>query len=290
MSYRTVVVTHRCKLDLRMNYLEIRQVDDKKRVLMDEISTLILENPAISLTGCLLSALLAKKVNIILCDSQHNPQGTILPLAGSHDSTRKIRQQLSWNTEQRGLVWTAIVKEKIRQQSLFLQELEKKREAELLESYLTAIRFKDETNREGHAAKVYFNALFGLDFTRDADIPTNSALNYGYALLLSLINREICACGYLLQLGLFHDNIFNPFNLSCDLMEPFRILVDRYVKNAEYTAFGTEEKHDLLNILNQEVQIKNTKQVLPNAVKIYVKSVFQALNQGDVSALEFYRV
>ena len=94
-------------------------------------------------------------------------------------------------------------------------------------------------------------------------------MNYGYALLLSLVNREISASGYLLQLGLFHDNIFNPFNLACDLMEPFRIVVDRYVYNARYTAFDTEEKHDLLNILSQEVQIKDTKQVFPNAVKIY---------------------
>jgi CRISPR-associated endonuclease Cas1 subtype II len=273
-----------------MNYLEIRQVDEKKRVLMDEISTLILENPAISLTGCLLSALLAKKVNVILCDVQHNPQGTILPLAGCHDSTRKIRQQLAWNMEQRGLVWTAIVKEKIRQQGLFLRELGKQREAVLLESYLKDVQFKDATNREGHAAKVYFNALFGLDFTRDAENPTNSALNYGYALLLSLVNREISASGYLLQLGLFHDNIFNPFNLSCDLMEPFRIVIDRYVYNAKYTAFDTEEKHDLLNVLSQEVQIKDTKQVFPNAVKIYVKSVLQTLNQKDLSTLAFYQI
>ena len=290
MSYRTVVVTKRCKLDLRMNYLEIRQVDEKKRVLMDEISTLILENPAISLTGCLLSALLAKKVNILLCDAQHNPQGTILPLAGCHDSTRKIRKQLAWNREQCGLVWTAIVKEKIWQQAVFLKELGKIKEASLLESYWSDVQFKDATNREGHAAKVYFNALFGMDFTRDAEIPTNSALNYGYALILSLVNREISASGYLLQLGLFHDNIFNPFNLSCDLMEPFRIVVDRYVHKAGYAEFDTDEKHDLLNVLSQEVLIKNTKQVLPNAIKIYVKSVLQALNHEDLSVLAFYRI
>ena len=40
-------------------------------------------------------------------------------------------------------------------------------------------------------AKVYFNGLFGMEFTRSADTVTNSALNYGYALLLSVFNREI---------------------------------------------------------------------------------------------------
>ena len=33
MSFRTVVITKRCKLDVRMNYMEIRQVDEKKEFL-----------------------------------------------------------------------------------------------------------------------------------------------------------------------------------------------------------------------------------------------------------------
>lgn len=45
-----------------------------------------------------------------------------------------------------------------------------------------------------------------------------------------------------LQLGLFHDNIFNPFNLASDLIEPFRILVDKQVIRMEFTEFGHEQK------------------------------------------------
>ena len=88
----------------------------------------------------------------------------------------------------------------------------------------------DVTNREGHAAKVYFNALFGKDFTRTEECPINAALNYGYALILSCFNREIVSNGYITQIGLFHDNMFNPYNLSSDLMEPYRVVVDRMVK------------------------------------------------------------
>ncbi len=75
------------------------------------------------------------------------------------------------------------------------------------------IRTLDSTKREGHAAKVYFNALFGMDFTRADDNPINAALNYGYSMILSAINREITAAGYLTQIGIFHQNTFNPFNL-----------------------------------------------------------------------------
>ena len=147
----------------------------------------------------------------------------------------------------------------------------------------------DVTNREGHAAKVYFNALFGKDFTRTEESPTNAALNYGYALILSCFNREIVANGYMTQIGLFHDNMFNPYNLSSDLMEPYRVLVDQIVKKQYWEKFETEEKHEMLKLLSQGVILEGKKECVINAIKIYTKSVFDALNDKDVSLIRFYR-
>lgn len=164
-----------------------------------------------------------------------------------------------------------------------------KEEAELLSSYLKEIVWNDTTNREGHAAKVYFNALFGLDFTRTEDNNINAALNYGYSIILSTFTREIAANGYITQLGLFHDNMFNQFNLASDLMEPFRVLVDREVKQMKVDSFEHDEKMQLVNILNQEVSIDGRIQYVNNAIKIYCKSVFDALNDDDSSLVRFYR-
>ena len=47
------------------------------------------------------------------------------------------------------------------------------------------------TNREAHAAKVYFNSLFGKEFSRDDVNSINAALNYGYGILLSNFNKEL---------------------------------------------------------------------------------------------------
>lgn len=145
------------------------------------------------------------------------------------------------------------------------------------------------TNREGHAAKVYFNALFGLDFTRSEENSTNAALNYGYVLLLSAFNRCITANGYLTQLGLFHDNMFNPFNLASDLMEPFRPIVDRKVKEMQPVKFEHEEKMEVLTILQAEVKINGRTEFVSNAIKIYCKSVFDAINNEDISEIRLYR-
>lgn len=159
----------------------------------------------------------------------------------------------------------------------------------MLSGYIKEIEFNDATNREGHAAKVYFNALFGMDFNRNADNAINAALNYGYRIILSAVNREVVSNGYLTQLGLFHDNMFNQFNLASDFMEPFRVLVDREVFGLNLTKFEHEEKMQLVNIFNHEVKIDNKIQYVNNAIKIYCKSVFEALNEDDSALVRFYK-
>ncbi len=287
MSWRTVVISHRCKLDYKMGYLVVRG-EDTKRVFLDEVAVLLLENTAISLTGCLLAVLSEKKIKVVFCDEKRTPTAELVPYYGCHDTTQKIRMQMAWQEDIKGAVWTEIISEKIRKQASFLAERGKGKEAELLRGYLTQMAFYDTTNREGHAAKVYFNGVFGMDFTRgDGTNPINAALNYGYSLVLSAFNREVVANGYLTQLGLFHNNMFNHFNLSCDLMEPFRVLVDRKVCSRTYETFETEDKHAMLDLLHERVTIDGCQQTVLNAIKLYTKSVFDALNDGDVSLIRF---
>ena len=195
---------------------------------------------------------------------------------------------MEWSKEIKECVWTEIIAEKIRKQAEFLEETNKINESVMLKSYIEQLEIGDVTNREGHAAKVYFNALLGKDFTRSHDCVTNAALNYGYSIILSYVNREIVSHGYLTQLGLFHSNMFNQFNLSCDLMEPFRIVVDRCVYKNHFTVFEKEEKHLLVNLLNSTVIINNTEQYLGNAIKIFCTSVFNAINDNDVSEINYY--
>nr|WP_278675122.1 type II CRISPR-associated endonuclease Cas1 [Acidaminococcus fermentans] len=164
-----------------------------------------------------------------------------------------------------------------------------KEEASLLQSYMEQLQPGDATNREGHAAKVYFNAMFGTDFVRSEDNSINAALNYGYSILLSCFTREITANGYLTQLGLFHENMFNPFNLASDLMEPYRPLVDDLVYAVQPEKFSTEEKHQMLSLLGTEVEINQRREVLGNSIKIYAKGVFDALENDDIHYMRFYK-
>lgn len=287
MSWRTVVISESAKLDYKLDYLVVRQRDIIK-IHLSEISVLMIETTNVSLTVALLSELTKRKIKVIFCDEKRNPSSELIPYYGCHDTSAKIRQQVLWSADIKKLVWTEIVSEKIRNQKEFLYLLNKE-EYSLLEEYLEQIEPGDITNREGHAAKVYFNALFGMDFTRTADTPVNASLNYGYGIILSAFNREITANGYITQLGLFHNNMFNMFNLGSDLMEPFRVLVDKCVYELKPDKFQKEEKYCILDILNKEIKIDGKVNYVNNAIKLYCKSVFDAINENDISLIRFYR-
>ncbi len=287
MSWRTVVVSSSAKLDLQLGCLVVRN-DTTTKIHLSEISILLVESTAVSITVSLMAELMKHKIKVIFCDEKRNPSSELIGYYGSHDTSSKIRQQILWKKQIKDAVWTEIVTEKMRQQMFLLSEQGKEEESDRLASYIREIAFRDETNREGHAAKVYFNALFGMDFTRTIDNSTNAALNYGYSIVLSAFNREITANGYLTQMGIFHDNMFNPFNMASDLMEPFRVLVDRCVVSMNLEKFEQEEKMQLVDILNDEVLIDGHRSYVNNAIKIYCKSIFDAINAEDISEIRFY--
>ncbi len=287
MSWRTVVISNTAKLDYQMGYLVVR-TKDMTKIHLNEISNLIIETTSVSITVALLSELTKKKIKVVFCDEKRNPSSELIPYYGSHDTSAKIKKQIGWSDDIKKSIWTEVVYQKIKMQADHLV-CYKAKEAEMLYQYLNELEFGDATNREGHAAKVYFNALFGKDFTRSAENSLNAALNYGYSLLLSAFNREISANGYLTQLGLFHDNMFNPFNLASDLMEPFRPLVDHIVKLNMPQKFEHDEKVMMLRLLELEVNIYGRNEYVNNAIKIYCKSVFDAINDSDMSLLKFYK-
>lgn len=286
MSWRTVVISSSAKLDYHMGYMVVRK-DEEIKIHISEISILIIESTAVSLTAALLSELTKKKIKVIFCDEKRNPSSELVPYYGAHDTSEKIRRQMAWTSDVKSIIWTEIVREKILKQAKHLDEWNLA-EAEMLYNYINEIEIGDANNREGHAAKVYFNALFGKDFTRTEENSINAALNYGYGIILSAFNREIVSNGYITQIGLFHDNMFNQFNLASDLMEPFRVLIDREVIQMQRKEFTHEEKIQLVNVLNNEVMIDGKTQYVNNAIKIYCKSVFDALNENDSALIRFY--
>jgi CRISPR-associated endonuclease Cas1 subtype II len=213
----------------------------------------------------------------------------LLPIYGCHDTNVKIKEQIVWGSSIKQKVWTQIVKFKVENQGFMLKFLNIEDDGYFVEKS-SSIRLGDEGNIEAQAAKKFFHLLFGNKFVRASDSPTNSALNYGYSLLLSIFNREIVKNGYLTQLGIGHKSVNNHFNLGCDLMEPFRPLIDKIVKESNIQEnFGTEEKHQMLQVFESKLVIDGKTFSLLNTIERYTSSVFKALNSSDVSLIKNYR-
>ena len=288
MTWRTVVIRERAKLDYSLNFMTVRQEAGVRKISLGEIYMVIVENTAVSLTAVLLNELIKNKIKVVFCDEKRNPSSELIQYYGSHDTSLKYKNQLEWSKESKERIWTRIVYEKIFNQMQFLKKLNKE-EYRFLEQYLSELEWNDSSNREGFAAKVYFNVLYGMDFSRNKECFINAALDYGYSIILSAFNREIVASGYFTQLGLCHRNPFNKFNLSSDFMEPFRILVDEEVYKLEGTEFTKDHKNKLINILNKTIIIDDKNQTVANAIKIYCRSLFSALAENDLEYVKMYR-
>lgn len=287
MSFRTIVIESRCKLEYSLNYLVCRKGNDELKVLLDEIKTIIVNSTQVSITTSLIAECLDKKIKIIFTDSKHNPVGELVPYYNNFYSYKKIKEQMSFDQESKDILWQYITKEKIINQANNLKFAGKDEAYDKLIGYSNEVEIGDASHREGHAAKVYFNALFGSHFSRDFDCLINRCLNYGYAIILSAINREIKSLGYLTELGVHHIGESNSFNLGCDLMEPLRAYVDYYVINHMVDDDNYKSKYTA--ILKEYVKYNDKDIILDNAIKLYVEDLFQYLKTGDLSKITFIK-
>lgn len=280
MSFRTVVITRQSKISYKNRFLVVKQENDEKYIHLSEIDTVIVDSISVSISAYLLKELADNKINIIFCDEKHNPFGEIVPYYSKHNTSKMIKEQIKWKTMDKDKIWSEIVKNKIMNQALLLKK-KKSDKYKLVLSYIDEVVDGDKTNREGHAAKVYFNALYGNSFVRNSDDQINAALNYGYAILLSAINKEIINNGYLTQLGIHHKNEFNEFNLTCDLMESFRIVIDNFVYYNQERKLDTEYKLDIVNILNGTFKYQGKNYTLKDIIKMYVKNTLDSVNNSE---------
>lgn len=288
MSWRTVVITNRCKLSYKNNYLIIRN-EDNNMIHLSEIGIIIIDSTLVSITSYLLAELMKRKIKVVFCDEKRNPTSELIPLYGSHNTSKRVLNQTKWDAGAKELIWSKIIKNKITNQANLLQKYNIE-QAEMLFQYAEEIFPGDISNREGHAAKVYFNSLFGKTFVRHSGCNVNAALDYGYSILASTISKEISSNGCITQLGINHKNEFNFFNLSYDIIEPFRTLIDNIVyKNIE-EEFDKEYRYRLVNILNTKITMVGKSYFLTNAIQIYVKKILDALDKAEPDLVPYINI
>lgn len=277
MSFRTVVVTKHSKISYKMNQLVIQTDSDLHQIPVDDITVLLIETTQAVVTGYAMMELLRHNVKVIFSDEKGIPVGEVNGYFGNKSRNANIQNQIIWPLERKQQLWQHITHHKLAGQQAHLQEYQIN--ADAFDDLIANIEIGDATNREAVGARLYFQRLFGSDFTRKNDAhPLNAKLNYGYQILLAAMAREIRAAGYLTEIGIHHDNMANEFNLASDLIEPFRPVVDQIVKRYEQAEFDLNMKLELVGALNYNIQFNRHESVVTSAMAEMVRQAVDYLN------------
>ncbi|MDK7308668.1 type II CRISPR-associated endonuclease Cas1 [Streptococcus oralis] len=286
MGWRTIVVNTHSKLSYKNNHLIFKAVSRTELIHLSEVDILLLETTDIVLSTMLIKRLVDENILVIFCDDKRLPTAYLMPYYGRHDSSLQLSRQIAWNEDVKAEIWTTIIAQKILNQAFYLGSCGFLEKSQSVIDLYHGLDLFDPSNREGHAARIYFNTLFGNDFNREQDSDINAALDYGYTLILSMFAREIVLSGCMTQFGLKHANQFNQFNLASDIMEPFRPIIDRIVYENRNSSF-VKIKRELFTIFSDTFHYNDKDMYLSNIVSDYTKKVIQALNQPEKGVPEF---
>ncbi|MCW0925097.1 type II CRISPR-associated endonuclease Cas1 [Streptococcus anginosus] len=286
MGWRTVVVNTHSKLSYKNNHLIFKDASRTELIHLSEVDILLLETTDIVLSTMLIKRLVDENILVIFCDDKRLPTAMLMPYYARHDSSLQLSNQITWSEDVKAEVWTTIIAQKILNQAMYLGDCGFFEKSQSVIDLYNGLELFDPSNREGHAARIYFNTLFGNDFSREQDNDINAALDYGYTLILSMFAREVVVCGCMTQFGLKHANQFNQFNLASDVMEPFRPIIDRIVYENRNDDF-VKIKRELFTIFSDTFLYNGKEMYLSNIVSDYTKKVIKTLNQMGKGVPEF---
>lgn len=282
MSWRTIIIEEADRVNLFLDNLVVTNNQENLKIPLNEINSVLFASNKINISINIINKLGEFKILTIFCDVSFKPSSMIFPFKTHYKQLEIFNFQLSWNNEEKKRVWSNIVKNKIENQietlKINLKNIDK---IKRMYEYIEEMKFGDISNREGHAAKLYFRELYGNDFRRDDDNYINSGLNFGYTILRSAFSRAIVSKGMHPTIAIFHHNMYNAFALADDLMEPFRPIVDNWVYQniLKDDYFSRNHKIELINLLNSKIKFNNQNLYLHNAIDLYVENFIKSMKE-----------
>lgn len=274
--------------------LKFSNVIDKSKQYMayDDVDTLIFDNVNGYLSNKLIQKCVEHGISLIFCDEKHSPLLLLDNLYNQKKRFELLNDQLTVGNKVKNRLWSKIVLSKINNQAQCLEETgHSKINVSLIKSIKNNITEGDKHNVEAYAAREYFPMMFGKNFKRGRyDDIVNASLNYGYSILRALIRKEIVIHGLEPSFGIHHASVENPFNLSDDLIEPYRAFVDELVYESilpkNHEQLDSEDREDIVKILFEKCVIDNKVYCLGDAIKVTVNSYPNCLNNKSSSNLK----
>lgn len=283
MAFRVILIESEIDAKIKLDNLVLNTPEGEIWISIGDISIIVLDNLRITLSTRCLCTLAKNNVPLILCDEKHLPIGLFCSYDNHSRVFKHLEYQIRADEDFYNSLWKDIVVRKILNQAEVIKKIGKNDVVcEAIKSMASETQNGDKTNREAHAAKVYFNELMNTSFSRgNEEILLNSGLDYGYTIIRSYIARMCVGYGLNSQLGIHHRNEYNRFNLIDDLMEPIRPILDYFayllLDGEEY--FTAAHRKKLINFLNHKILYRNKKMYITNMIEEYVAQ-YAALLSG----------
>lgn len=289
MNWRVVHIKESEYIKTKLGNLEVLKAGEKTYIPLSDISIIVLEGNRTSITTKLLSSLSKHNIVLVICDDKYMPTGIYTSYTSFHRSAKRAQEQALWSDELKNEMWREIITQKIFNQYLFAQyKNADSRRLDVLMDLMNNVESGDKSNREGHAAKVYFNSIYDFDFSRENICIENIAMNYGYSIIRTAIARCAVGQGLLTMLGIFHCNEYNSFNLVDDLMEPFRPLMDFWLNKevlGKEDFLSYQSRLKLIDFINQPMLYNGKNSTVNQVMQKYVNSFVKAMHNSDMSLL-----
>ena len=255
--------------------------EEKQTAPIEDIGVVLLENQQTSITLPLLNALAENEVQVVICNNKGMPSAMIQSMNSNNLQGETLRNQIACGEVLKKQLWKQVVEAKIKNQALLLENLGE--DGNVLKPFYTNVKSGDADNREGIAARIYFQHLLGDSFIRDRDaLGINALLNYGYSILRAATCRAIVSSGLLPAIGIHHHNRSNAFPLADDLMEPFRPFVDEVVYDLAMrceTELSKDVKGELISVLYADTLFDKVKRPLSVGLSMTTASLVKCLSK-----------
>ncbi len=260
------ISTSRTRLSIKYGQLIIKEDSDQvASIPCEDIGVLLVDHQGTCYTHSVFTELLRCGAAVVLCGSNHHPDGMLLPIESNSVQTERFRQQIEAKEPVKKRLWKQIVQAKIKHQAKLAGK-----DNDVYKSLMALrhrVRSGDPSNIEAQASRKFWPVyLQDIDsstqaFRRDINgAPPNNMLNYGYMVMRAAVARALCSAGLLPSLGIHHRNRYNAFCLADDLVEPFRGFVeakvrDIYINIGPVDELDQQTKAKLLEVLYEPVKI-----------------------------------
>ena len=278
MLKKSLLLENKASISTKNLQLVIKTETRESTIPIEDIGYLVIDHPEIYLSIPALNLLIDNNTAVIICNTNHLPNGMFLNLNSHHIQQEIFKNQINASAPLKKQLWQQTITEKITNQGKLLQKITLK--TNNFEFLASKVLSGDSSNMEGVAANFYWKSFFEHNFKRErfGDYP-NNFLNYGYAILRAATARALSGSGLLNTLGIHHKSKYNAFALADDIMEPFRPIVDEKVaeimQNYSEQELNTAIKAELLQILTRTVYFKEEKSPLMVALQKTASSLQQ---------------